>query len=134
MSIDSYDLDKLRYLLRQLSKENERLKEILRKADIPFESQNVFEEKNFEENYDEDQPGRIIEKAIDRELARQFYKMFWGRTDVFARRSKKVLIIRNVIIALLIFVQLTLVRKNFVRQSVHIGSGKRWNLGLSFAI
>ena len=89
MSIDSYDLDKLRYLLRQLSKENERLKEILRKADIPFESQNVFEEKNFEVNYDEDQPGRIIEKAIDRELARQFYKMFWGRTDVFARRSKK---------------------------------------------
>ena len=51
MSIDSYDLDKLRYLLRQLSKENERLKEILRKADIPFESQKGCSYLGFKKDY-----------------------------------------------------------------------------------
>ena len=51
MSIDSYDLDKLRYLLRQLSKENERLKEILRKADIPFESQKGCSYLGFKKAY-----------------------------------------------------------------------------------
>lgn len=45
MNIEAYDLDSLQKLVRNLQDENRRLKELLNKADIAFDSKNVFEEK-----------------------------------------------------------------------------------------
>lgn len=79
MNIEAYDLDSLRKLVRSLQNENRRLKELLDKADIAYESENVFEEKieNIEE-YDSDQGGRIQSKYITEELANKYFAMFWG--------------------------------------------------------
>lgn len=56
MNIEAYNLDSLRKLVRKLQAENHRLKEQLKAANIPFDTENVFEEKieNTEE-YDPDQ-------------------------------------------------------------------------------
>ena len=48
MNVEAYDLDSLRKLVRSLQDENRRLKELLDKADIAYESENVFEEKFLE--------------------------------------------------------------------------------------
>ncbi|MDO4330457.1 MAG: DEAD/DEAH box helicase family protein [Lachnospiraceae bacterium] len=90
MNIEAYNLDSLRKLVRSLQNENKRLKEQLEKANIPYDSENIFAEKieNMEE-YDPDQGGRILEKYITREMANQYFSMFWGRTDVYARRGAK---------------------------------------------
>lgn len=90
MNNEAYTLDTLRKLVRNLQDENRKLKEQLEKANIPYESVNVFKEKieNIEE-YDPDQGGRILEKYITKELAIQYFAMFWGRTDVYAKRGAK---------------------------------------------
>ena len=90
MNIEAYNLDSLRKLVRNLQDENKRLKELLDKADVAYESENVFEEKieNTEE-YDPDQGGRIQSKYITEELANRFFAMFWGRMDVYAKRGTK---------------------------------------------
>ncbi len=66
MNIEVYNLDSLRKLVRNLQDENRRLKIQLEKANIVYESENVFEEKieNIEE-YDPDQGGRIQSKYIN---------------------------------------------------------------------
>lgn len=90
MNVGSYDLDQLRKLIRKLEKENDDLKNILRQNKIPFpelKNSNLDDERGEEES-DLDQGGRIIEKKIDNDLARYFYSMFWGRTDVYAKRSR----------------------------------------------
>lgn len=90
MNIEAYDLDSLRKLVRSLQNENRRLKELLDKADIAYESENVFEEKIEDiEEYDSDQGGRIQSKYITEELANKYFAMFWGRTDVYAKRGAK---------------------------------------------
>ena len=43
MNIEAYDLDSLRKIVRSPQNENRRLKELLDKADIAYESENVFE-------------------------------------------------------------------------------------------
>ncbi len=90
MNIEAYDLDSLRKLVRSLQEENRRLKIQLEKANIAYESANVFEEKieNTEE-YDPDQGGRVRSKYITEELANKYFAMFWGRTDVYAKRGTK---------------------------------------------
>ena len=90
MNIEAYDLDSLRGLVRKLQMENHRLKEQLKAANIPFEEENVFEEKieNTKE-FDPDQSGRIIEKYITKDMARWYFSMFWGREDVYAKRGSK---------------------------------------------
>ncbi len=88
MNIESYNLDNLRSLVRKLIEENNNLKKQLSDADIPFESVNLFDDIAENDDYDEDQAGRIYEKSISEELANHFYAMFWGRTDVYAKRSK----------------------------------------------
>ena len=45
MNVEAYDLDSLRKLVRSLQDENRRLKELLDKADIAYESENGFSEK-----------------------------------------------------------------------------------------
>lgn len=44
MNIEAYNLDSLRKLVRSLQNENRRLKIQLEKANIAYESENVFEE------------------------------------------------------------------------------------------
>jgi len=90
MNVEAYDLDSLRKLVRSLQDENRRLKELLDKADIAYESENVFDEKiESIEEYDFDQGGRIQNKYITEELANKYFAMFWGRTDVYAKRGTK---------------------------------------------
>lgn len=90
MNIEAYNLDSLRKLVRDLQDENKRLKELLDKADVAYESGNVFEEKiETIEEYDPDQGGRIQSKYITEELANRFFAMFWGRMDVYAKRGTK---------------------------------------------
>ena len=65
MNIEAYDLDSLRKLVRNLQNENRRLKELLDKADVAYEAENVFDEKiESIEEYDSDQGGRIQNKYI----------------------------------------------------------------------
>ena len=76
--------------MRSLQDENRRLKEQLNKADIDYESEDFFEEKlETMEEYDPDQGERIQYKYITEELANRFFAMFWGRTDVYAKRGTK---------------------------------------------
>lgn len=89
MNIEAYDQDSLRKLVRDLQKENRLLKKLLVQANIPYEENDVFDSHgSCKENYDPDQGSRINPVFIDKALATQFFAMFWGREDVFARRAK----------------------------------------------
>lgn len=90
MNIEAYNLDSLRKLVRSLQDENKKLKAQLKKANIAYESENPFEEKieNAEE-YDPDQGGRILSRYITEDLVNRYFAMFWGRTDVYAKRGAK---------------------------------------------
>ena len=59
-----------------------------------------IEAKNLDSlEFDPDQGGRIIRKYITEEMANRYFAMFWGRTDVYAKRGKKGGYFLNVIIA-----------------------------------
>ena len=89
MNIEAENLDTLRELVRKLQIENKKLKEKLIKASIPFSEENLFEEKiDDSQEYDLDQGGRINKVFITDDLANYFFYMFWGRTDVYAKRGK----------------------------------------------
>lgn len=90
MNIEAYNLDSLRRLVRSLQDENKRLKQQLDKANIPYDTEDVFAEKikNTQE-CDPDQGGRIVNQLITRDLANRYFSMFWGRTDVYAKRGTK---------------------------------------------
>lgn len=89
MNIEAYNLDSLRKLVRSLQKENRKLREQLKKANIPYEVDSIFDEKieNTEE-YDPDQGERILRKYITEDLVNKYFSMFWGRTDVYAKRGR----------------------------------------------
>lgn len=90
MNIEAQNLDSLRKLVRELQDENKRLKVQLKNANIPFAENNIFAEKIEEiAEYDPDQGGRIIGRYITDKMVQYYFSMFWGRTDVFAKRSKK---------------------------------------------
>jgi len=89
MNLGIHTLESLRNLVRSLQTENLELKKLLDKENIPYAESHVFDESSFEsEEYDPDQGGRINNKYLDRELAREFFKYFWGRTDVYAKRAR----------------------------------------------
>lgn len=90
MNIEAYNLDSLRRLVRSLQDENKKLKTQLNKANIAYEPELVFEE-NIEtsEEYDPDQGGRILSKYITEDMVNRYSAMFWGRTDVYAKRGTK---------------------------------------------
>ena len=61
----------------------------MKKANIVFPENNVFEDKIEDiSEYDPDQGARIASRFITEEMANQFFAMFWGRTDVYAKRGK----------------------------------------------
>ncbi len=89
MNIDAYNTETLRDIVRKLEKENNDLKEQLRKLQIPFESENPFDENQNDFSYDDDQGGRIIPpRYIDDRMVDWFIGRFHGRFDVYARRGK----------------------------------------------
>lgn len=90
MNIEVYDAESLRKLVRLLEYENRILKEKLKKENIPYDEVNPFEETmdNVEE-YDPDQGARIVNPPyITEEMAQNFFAMFWGREEVYAKRGK----------------------------------------------
>lgn len=90
MNIEAYNLDSLRKLVRSLQEENRRLKTQLDKANIVYEPLHVFDGGiESREEYDPDQGGRIVSKYITEDLAKQYFAMCWGRTDVYAKRGAK---------------------------------------------
>ena len=89
MNIEAYDLDTLRKLVRDLQEENKSLKDRLTENGISFESDDVFENAGrAPDEYDPDQASLIEPISVTDDAARRFYGMFWGRTDVYARRGK----------------------------------------------
>ena len=100
MNIEAYNLDSLRRLVRSLQDENKRLKEQLDKANIPYDTENVFAEKieNIQE-YDPDQGGRILNQSITKDLANRYFSMLWGRTDYIPGEERKSYIFHSAIIA-----------------------------------
>lgn len=90
MNIEAYDLDSLRLLVRKLEKENKLLKQKLMSFHVPFEEENIFEEVvEKKEEFELDQGDRIKQYTnIPLEIARSFFSIFWGREDVYAKRSK----------------------------------------------
>lgn len=78
------EVENLRELVDCLQKENRQLKELLEHAGIDYSSCIV-------EDADEvsvlDQRKRILPFAITENAARYFFARFWGREDVYAKRS-----------------------------------------------
>jgi len=90
MNIEAYDLDSLRRIIRELQEENNSLKAQLRQVGAAYNEQDHFSDTIEEyEDYDPDQGARIYRPFITREHAQAFFKMFWGRQDVYARRGRK---------------------------------------------
>ena len=90
MKVEAYDLDSLRKLVRSLQAENRSLRELLAENRIPVEASDVFSSATqVPDEHDPDQTSLIEPFAVTDEVANRFYSMFWGRTDVFARRGKK---------------------------------------------
>ncbi|MCL2427490.1 MAG: hypothetical protein FWD05_14280 [Oscillospiraceae bacterium] len=90
MNLEAYNINDLRALFRDLEKENQYLKTLLDKADIPFAFNEYFDSDPTElVEYDADQSSRINAYKLNHEIANKFFSMFWGRQDVYAKRSKK---------------------------------------------
>ena len=90
MNVEAYNLDSLRRLVRSLQNENKKLKAQLDMTNIAYKSEHVFEEKiETAEEYDPDQGGRILSKYITGDMVNKYFAMFWGRTDVYAKRGTK---------------------------------------------
>ena len=89
MNINAYDLDSLRGLVRRLQAENKNLRELLAEKHIPVDESDVFHETAAPNDYDPDQAARIIPFKVTDDLARKFFGLFWGRTDVYAKRGAK---------------------------------------------
>ena len=65
-----YDVPKLLIRLQQLQAENAYLKHLLDQAGISYST-----------------PPQIHSTEITKQLARRFFSYFWGRTDVYSKRS-----------------------------------------------
>ncbi len=72
--------------IESLEIENRYLKSLLDEAGIPYDVSEV-ENSVKVESYDPDQGARILPRAITKEDANKFYDRFWGRMDVYAKRS-----------------------------------------------
>ncbi len=85
------DITLLQKQINKLQLENQILKDILDQAGISYahELRNVINGEDVEK-YDPNQGSRIIHpEHITADMANLFYSRFWGRQDVYARRSEK---------------------------------------------
>lgn len=72
--------------IQHLEKENQYLKNLLMDAGIPYSANEINDGNNV---YDPNQGERIIPKDITETDAKMFFRMFWGRTDVYSKRTVK---------------------------------------------
>ena len=87
----SENVSQLQMQLNDMQLENQILKNILNREGISY-SQELMRFKSAEEAdaYDPDQGKRILHPAvITDEMANLFYSRFWGRRDVYAKRSER---------------------------------------------
>ena len=83
------NISQLQKQLNDLQLENQILKHILDKAGLSYHKElSALRQIDIKEAYDPEQGKRIIHpKAITENMANQFFSMFWGRQDVYAKRS-----------------------------------------------
>ena len=90
MNVEAETLDSLRKLVRELQKENTYLKEQLKKANIVFPENNVFEDKIEDTSkYDPDQGARIASRFITEEMANQFFCDVLGSNGCICEAGKE---------------------------------------------
>lgn len=83
------NISQLQKKLNDLQLENQILKNILDKAGLSYHKElSEFRQNDYKEVYDPEQGKRIIHpNAITENMANKFFGMFWGRQDVYAKRS-----------------------------------------------
>ena len=84
MNLEGQNLESLRKMIRHLQEENQELKTLLKKANIPF---NESTEQTTNEKLNEDVC--IKDTYITDILAAYFLTLFQGRRDVYALRGAK---------------------------------------------
>ena len=72
--------------IRCLEKENQYLKKLLADAGISYSEKEIDADVN---EYAPNQGARIIPRNITETDAKVFFSMFWGRTDVYSKRTVK---------------------------------------------
>lgn len=72
--------------IHYLEKENQYLKKLLSDAGISYSEKVINGSGN---EYDSNQGSRIIPRNITETDAKVFFSMFWGRTDVYSKRTIK---------------------------------------------
>ena len=88
MRVTEHNLDSLREKIRLLQEENQELKKLLEQHDITYVANETTDQPKVPDEYDEDQGARIIPFPLNENTAKEFFKYFWGRTDVYAKRGK----------------------------------------------
>lgn len=72
--------------IQHLEKENQYLRNLLMDAGIPYSANEINDGNNA---YDPNQGERIIPKDITETDAKMFFRMFWGRTDIYSKCTVK---------------------------------------------
>lgn len=83
------NVTRLQKQLNDLQLENQILKNILDQAGLSYQKElaNITHTEKYED-FDPEQGKRILHpKNITEEMAKAFFSMFWGRADVYAKRS-----------------------------------------------
>lgn len=83
------NISQLQKQLNELQLENQILKNILDEAGLSYHKElSAFRQSDSKEAFDPEQGKRIIHpQAITENMANKFFGMFWGRQDVYAKRS-----------------------------------------------
>ena len=78
--------EELEKRIQYLEQENQYSKQLLSDAGISYSKKEIIE--NVYE-YDPNQGARTIPREITETDAKVFFSMFWGRTDVYSKRTIK---------------------------------------------
>ena len=81
------ETEALKARINELERENQYLKRIIENAGINYSSALVSDEST-QNIFDPNQGVRILPVEITRNHARQFFSYFWGRLDVYSKRSQ----------------------------------------------
>lgn len=83
------NISQLQKKLNDLQLENQILRNMLDKAGLSYYKElSAFRQNDCKEAYDLEQGKRIIHpQTITENMANKFFYMFWGRQDVYAKRS-----------------------------------------------
>ncbi len=81
------EINELLIRIEKLESENSHLKMLLGQSGIEYKSAYGMSNSH-DELFDPNQGSRILPEKITRNHARKFYSYFWGRTDVYSKRSQ----------------------------------------------